>query len=1257
MSSISDSQSDISIRYPSELPIVERREEIVAAIREHQVVVITGETGSGKSTQIPKMCLEAGLGRRKWIGCTQPRRIAAITLANRVAEEMGELSHWVGHKIRFQDKTTRSTRIKFMTDGVLLAEAQSDRLFRGYDAIVVDEAHERTLNIDFLLGLIKKILPRRQDLKVVVTSATIDPEKFSQAFDNAPIIEVSGRTYPVEVWHRAPEVPEDGEEETNYVDNAIAAVDSLKRSSRRGDILVFMPTESDIRETVQRLEEKRYFHTIVLPLFGRMAASDQQRIFQLTAEEKIVVATNVAETSVTIPRIKYVIDTGLARISQYNARSRTQSLPVAPISQAAADQRKGRCGRVEAGICIRLYSEEDYLGRSAFTAPEMQRANLAEVILRMLHLKFGSVQDFPFLDPPSPAAVKDAYGVLRELNAIDASNRLTPDGRIMARLPLDPRLARILIAAGKERALREVMILAAALSIQDPRERPVEKEAQADQAHAKFRDPRSDFVGLLKIWEAYERQWQATPSQGQMRKFCRENFLSYRRLREWRDVFEEIGDILGEAKEFHATAEPASYEAIHRAIVSGYLSNIAMRKEKNIYLGTKGRQVMIFPGSGLFNKAGSWIVASEVVQTSRLFARTVGEIKPEWIEELGAHLCQRSYSEPHWEKKLGQVAAFEKVTLYGLVIVERRKINYGRIAPDKAREVFIQSALVEGELPGAHPFMEHNRELIRQIEELENKTRRRNLLVDDFTLHRFYDDRIPDIMPDVRSFDKLIKDRGGDQWLRMTEADLLRDDPDFRALDQFPDAIEAGDVRLPLRYAFEPGNPEDGVTVTVPVRVLSALSSEPFEWLVPGLLVEKTTALLKALPKGIRKRLVPVGDAAREVAERLPFREGNLYIQMSRCLQELKGLSVGAGEWDRSSVPEHLQMRFEVVDPEGKKLGEGRNLDDLKPITTERHEDRIWHEARRKWEKAGAASWGFGDIPPKIELGEDAFGVKLYAYPGVVAEGETVALRLFMNLPEAMEATRSGFMLLYRLVFAAEIKNLRRDWTFPDHMAPLVFFVGKKKDADLALQEYVMREIFELNDPVRAERALFEGVVKRLRGSIAALGRERVNEVFQVAREREEARTCLERFRKMGARNPKVLMRLDVLFKELEELVPSDFLKRLHPRHMEQLPRLLKALQVRAERVYNAPEKDIAKAEQLQPHIERREELEREASAAPTPSGLRFLDDFRWSLEEFKASVFAPEIKSRRKISSKRLDEKWREWVLTKGRETEESHC
>ncbi|MHC1727935.1 MAG: ATP-dependent RNA helicase HrpA [Syntrophobacteraceae bacterium] len=1268
--------------YPAELPITEWREKIVGAVRDNQVVVITGETGSGKSTQIPKFCIEAGRGQSGLIGCTQPRRIAAITLAARVSEELGrDGPRLVGYKIRFQDRTARSTRIKFMTDGILLAEAQRDRHFRAYDTIIVDEAHERTLNIDFLLGILKQTLARRPELKVIITSATIDPEKFSSAFGGAPIIEVSGRTYPVEVWYRPPETNEDDEaEEVSYIDQAVASVDLLRRGpGRRGDILLFMPTESDIRETVQRLEEKRYMNTAVLPLFGRMAAGDQQRIFSLTSQDKIVVATNVAETSITIPRIKYVIDTGLARIAQYNARSRTRSLPVAQVSQASADQRKGRCGRVEAGICVRLYSEREYLDRPPYTLPEIQRSNLAEVILRMLYLKLGRIQDFPFLDPPSPAAVKDGFGVLRELGAVDEHQKLTAIGKMMARLPLDPRISRMLLEARQENALRELIIIAAALSIQDPRERPLDQEAQADQAHALFRDPRSDFVTLLKIWQTC---WQepvtgealteisAQPNAGlspegqpsgkgrpngrnggngefpvrrstsQIRKFCRERFVSFRRMREWRDIVEEIRSILDELRDFLENTTPASYDAIHRSILSGYLSQVALRKEKNIYTAARGTQAMVFPGSCLFNKGGSWIVASELVQTSRLFARTAANINPEWIEEIGRHLCKYSWSEPHWEKNRGQVAAFERVTLFGLTVVEKRKVDFWRIKPKEAREIFIRSALVEGDLPGKYGFLEHNRLLLSKIEELESKARRRDLLVDEEVLFMFYDSRLPELA-DLRSFNRYIKDQGGDGFLKMTKEDLLRAQPDFETLDQFPDTIAANDIELPLKYSFRPGEEDDGVTLKVPVHTLPAISPAPFEWLVPGLIQEKVLILLKSLPKGTRKHLVPVNETARRIAQSLEFGQGDFYDQLSRKTFDLTGVRVPPDMWDEDQLPPHLRMRFEATGPQGNVLGSGRDLRSLKPLAIERHDDRLWHEARKKWEREGVTQWDFGELPRNIEIGTDALGLPRMAYPGLADEEGSVSMRLFTDPAKAAESTREGLMRLYEKTFGAEFKQLRKDWVFPGEFSSKVFFMGNQKEASATLHDYIQRELFGLQLPQAPDRDRFFGNVERLKSRLGLLGAEIREAVLDSVRERHETRAVLDRFKKMAGGNSAVINRLTVIAAELEWLLPPDFLSRSSGPQLQLLPRYLRALRIRAERAYVSPEKDRAKEEQVAPFRAILEELRKKPRQGE--QGIAFVNEICRMIEEFKISLFAPEIKTLFPISANRIEKKLRE--------------
>jgi len=1265
--------------YPAELPITEWREKIVSAIREHQVLVITGETGSGKSTQIPKFCLEAGRGRSGLIGSTQPRRIAAITLAARVSEEI-ELNgpNLVGYKIRFQDRTARTTRIKFMTDGILLTEAQKDRDFRSYDTIIVDEAHERTLNIDFLIGILKQTLPKRDDLKVIITSATIDPQKFSSAFGGAPIIEVSGRTWPVEVWYR-PAAQTENEEagDVNYNDQAVAAADLFKLSpGKRGDILIFMPTESDIMETVQRLEDQRYANTAVMPLFGRMAASDQQKIFATISEDKIVVATNVAETSITIPRIKYVIDTGLARIACYNARSKTRSLPVAPISRASADQRKGRCGRVRAGICVRLYSESEYLDRPLYTPPEIQRSNLAEVILRMLYLKLGRIQDFPFLDPPSPAAIKDGLAVLRELGAVDDHHRLTPIGRMMARLPLDPRISRMLIEASRENALVELMVIGAALSIQDPRERPLDQQAQVEQAQAVFRDRRSDFVSLLKIWQGCWQEsvtTEATPeaagrkttvcpdgrvslsgnagpsridgerspsrTSSQVRKFCGEHFLSFRRIREWRDIFEQVRSILSELGDFIENSTPASYDAIHRSILSGYLSQVALHKEKNIYSAARGRQAMVFPGSNIFNKGGQWIVASELVQTSRLFARTAANIDPAWIEEVGRHVCRYSWSEPHWERKRGQVVAFEKATVYGLTVVDRRKVNFAGINFAEARKTFIRSALVEGDLPGRYAFLEHNQALISEIEQLESKTRRRDLLVDDEAFFGFYDARIPQIA-DIRSFDKLIQDRGGDDFLKMKKEDLLRTEPDFDAMEQFPDTLSAVGTRLPVRYTFRPGEEDDGITLTVPVHTLPVLPAEPFEWLVPGMLPEKVTFLLKGLPKGIRKHLVPVNETARRIWQELDFGHGDFYRRLSEAVFNLTGTRITPGQWDTEQLPDHLRMRFEVLGPQRNVLASGRNIETLRPFAIERHEDELWNEARENWEIDELPGSDFGDLPQSIKIGTDALGIPRLAYPGLADEEGKVAVRLFAEPGRARESTRAGLMRLYKRTFAAELKEFRKDWAFPDTFSSKVLFMGGIKEASSALYDYILRGLFRLDSAQHPNRDGFLENVERLKGRMGIPGNQIRTPVLDAVRQRHDTRAVLDRFMRMAGANRAVIDRLAVIAVELETLIPPDFLSRFSDRRLRLLPRYLRGLGIRAERAYVSPEKDRAKEAQFGVYRAELEEMRKRILSRSTQEGLDFIEDVGQMIEEFKISLFAPEIKTLFPISGKRIEKK-----------------
>ncbi|MEA3230905.1 MAG: ATP-dependent RNA helicase HrpA, partial [Thermodesulfobacteriota bacterium] len=857
--------------YPeTDLPILAKKDEIIDAIEKHRVMIISGETGSGKTTQIPKFCMDAGRGLDGIIGCTQPRRIAATTVARRIAEELGQpLGKAVGYKIRFRDKTSPDGFIKIMTDGILLAEIQADPFLNGYDTVIVDEAHERSLNIDLTLGIIKRLLSRRRNLKLIVTSATIDTQKFSRAFNDAPIIEVSGQMYPVQIRYQAPASTADSMD-SSPVDLAVEAVERLGRVSPRGDILVFMPTEEDIRDTCRLLEGRCDQHTTVFPLFARLAGPEQSRVFARVSGRKIIVATNVAETSITIPGIKYVVDTGLARIPRYTPRSRCTLLPIDPISRSSADQRKGRCGRVADGVCVRLYSEEDYLSRPLFTPPEILRANLADVILRMIALKLGDVADFPFIDPPPAKSIQDGFNLLLELGAITPIHknekgrlryRLTADGKMMARLPIDPRLSRMLIEARRCGCLAEIAIIAAVLSVQDPRERPLEMQKEADRVHAAWVDPESDFVTLLNIWRWYDKELSAGKGVRKIKRFCRDHFLSYRRMREWKDIHHQLRIVLKESG-IHVGTLPETgvlsagekmefsprYTAVHQSILSGFLSNIACKKEKNIYTAAKGREVMIFPGSGLFNQAGKWIVAAEMVLTSRLFARTVAHIDPGWLESLAGDRCRYTYTDPHWDRKKGTVVAAEQVSLFGLVIVPRRNVVYGRIDADQAGDIFIESALVEGDFQQPFSFVLHNQGLIDQVLDMENRLRRRDLFIGNDVLGAFYHQRLEGVW-NVPLLKQKVKKAGGDGFLRMQKGDLFRFRPDKTALAGFPNTIQLGEGTYPCTYVYEPGGPADGVTVSIPAGTAAAVPLSALDWLVPGLIGEKIKALVRGLPK------------------------------------------------------------------------------------------------------------------------------------------------------------------------------------------------------------------------------------------------------------------------------------------------------------------------------------------------------------------------------------------------------------------------
>ena len=1328
------------VSYPAELPIAARADEIIAALRSprQRVVIISGETGCGKSTQIPKMCLEAGRGINGRIGVTQPRRLAAVTIAYRIAEELGEtLGRSVGYKIRFQDRTARNGYIKVMTDGILLAETQGDRFLHEYDTIIIDEAHERSLNIDFLLGIMCQLLDERPELKLVITSATLDTEKFSKAFRNAPIIEVSGRLYPVELEYRPPDKEE--AEDKDYVDQAVGAVEYLRREKPPGDILVFMPTEQDILETCRILEGRKWPLVKVLRLFSRLPAGEQRMVYTVTAP-KIVVATNVAETSLTIPGIRYVVDTGVARIAQYQPGTRINSLPISPVSRASADQRKGRCGRVREGLCVRLYSEADYESREEFTSPEILRSDLAEVILRMTNLGLGDPLQFPFIDRPAGKAVHDGYDTLVELGAMRKSGtraggtsprflpkpraqflvphfrwELTENGRLMARMQLDPRLSRMLLEARAENCLPEVAVLAAALSIRDPRERPPDKAAQADAVHTAFRHPDSDFLVLLNIWNRYHGDFEKLVSLVQKRRFCHENFLSFPRMREWTYLHAEISSVLKEqsfrqgegrgrganlsrgAREDGGTGNsengivsPNLYGAIHRSILSGYLSNIAAHKEKHMYSGARNRDVMLWPGSVLFGKSAGWIVSTEVVRTSRLFARTAARIDPAWLEALGGLLCKRTYSDAAWDRARGEVVAKERVTLFGLEVVRGRRVSYGRVNPAEAHEIFVMNGLVEGEVDDPPPFLAHNVALQRKVEAMEEKLRRRDILIAEAEIAKFYSVRLPGIH-DLRTLRKLLKDRGGDDaFLRLEEDALLNYRPEGATVSAFPDSVEVAGRPFRAVYKFAPGEEDDGVTITVPPELLSAIPAERLEWGVPGQYQDKIAALIKGLPKRYRKLLVPVGEKAETITREMPQapEEVPLFKAVAEFVKRRFGADIPPREWALADVPRYLRMRVAVTDSAtGRVIDAGRDVELLRKKigaadqAPSKVESPAWREAVRAWEKTGLTAWTFGDLPERVPV-----GTSLTAYPALVVENkmgsnlpfaakgrfdpildqEKVGIRLFAMRAEAAAAHPAGVRRLLLRKFGKELAFVRRYHKIPAEFDRAALYFGGREAVEKAIEEALARDVFERDIRTQAEYTAYEAEVGR---TLFEKGHALTQTTLKVLSLNAALRAELGKgiggqAGKMGSnllfpgksRFDPILKKervtpeyLDAINADLNRLVPKNFLEIYTVARLVRIPRYIEGLRIRLERGRIGPEKDKAKAAQVEPYVFELTRLDAEFKklgqgiASPNSEKRLAVEELRWMIEEFKLALFAPEIKAAFPISAVRLAKKIRE--------------
>ncbi|TRZ54501.1 ATP-dependent RNA helicase HrpA [bacterium] len=1241
------------ITYPAALPITARRADIVRAIMKHRVVVITGETGSGKTTQIPKMCLEAGRGLSGVIGCTQPRRVATVTVAHRIAEELGEeIGRSVGYQIRFEDRSGRNNYIKIMTDGILLNEAQNDPYLRRYDTIIVDEAHERSLNIDFVLGILMKLLRKRRDIKVIITSATIDTEKFSRAF-HAPIIEVSGRMYPVEVRYQPldHELEESGE--ITYVDCAVTALEKIMKGSSEGDVLIFMPTEQDIRETCQLIEAKFDNRTTVLPLFARLPWREQRRIFQPASRRKIVVATNVAETSITIPGIRYVIDTGRARISQYNPRSRTTSLPVRAISRSSADQRKGRCGRVQNGICVRLFDHADYESRPLFTEPEILRSNLAEVILRMLSLNLGDISTYPFIDPPHPKNIRDGIDILRELGAITMDTKhtepgdgqqysLTERGRMMARLPIDPRISRMIIEAEREGCVNEILIIASALSIQDPRERPIESEKEADKVHARFADHSSDFMTLLTIWNQYHGLMQTVRSKGRMKKFCREYYLSIRRMREWIDVYAQLKEILDEQgwkiRQRGEADDKALYDGIHKSIVSGYLSNIAMRKEKNIYAAARGNDVMIFPGSGLFNKGGSWIVAAEMIETSRLFARIAASIKVEWLEELGGSLCRRTYSEPHWRRDRGEVIAYEQVSLFGLVIVTRRLVSYGPINPDEASEIFIRSALIEGDLRRPLPFLLHNLGVIERISNMEDKIRRRNLLAGEDELARFYQERLPGIY-DTRTLQKLIRDRGSDEFLRMKEENVLVRIPEEDELALYPDDVILDGHRFTCDYRYEPGHPEDGVTMKVPLHMISTVPAASADWIVPGLMRERITALLKGLPKEYRKKLQPLSQTCDIIMAEMNDDRYPMISALGKFIHQRFGVDIPASLWNADAIDDRLQLRFAVLDDRGQELTASRDISGLQKDIIAEAQSNAFEKARKSWEKTCVTTWDFGYLPDAIALESEGL-LEGYAYPGLEAARGCVNIRLYKNKHEAEVLHNKGVAALYIIYFKNEFKYLKKTISLTGDMKKCADSFGGARSVESAILEKLAHDLFSKN--IRSRDA-FNRHAEDIRSRILPHGQDIMNRCGPAIKSCYDTSTFLQNLRHANRSNKPALDYLAYLREEMNQLMPGDFLMHYDSERLIHVMKYLKAIGIRAERGMAHLDKALGRIREVNIFSDNLQHMINSSSAGTSEEKLKLIEEYRWMIEEYKVSLFAQELKTAFPVSRKRLEKKKQE--------------
>ncbi|HEY6641186.1 ATP-dependent RNA helicase HrpA [Povalibacter sp.] len=1218
------SQLRLRLEFDAALPITAHREEIAKAMAAHQVIVLCGATGSGKTTQLPKICLEAGRGTFGMIGHTQPRRIAARAIADRLSVELGtSVGGAVGYQVRFTDRVGPDCRVKLMTDGILLREIEGDRLLRRYDTLIIDEAHERNLNIDFLLGVLRRILPQRPELRVIITSATIDPQRFADFFNGAPVIEVSGRSYPVEVRYH-PLFDDEEESELSLPEGVVNAVQELDRESR-GDVLVFLPGEKQIRDVADELGQAKLHNTEVLPLYSRLSTRDQERIFERHTARRIVLATNVAETSLTVPGIKYVVDSGLARISRYSLRGKVQRLPIEPISQASADQRKGRCGRESEGICIRLFAEDEFLQRPEFTPPEVLRTNLASVILQMSTLGLGEPEDFPFVDPPDTRLINDGYRLLQELKAVDDSRRVTSLGRQIASLPVDPRLARMLVAAGHHRCVTEMLVLSAFLASQDPRERPSDAQQQADQRHATYADPRSDFVTILNLWKLFREQ-SAALSGNQLRKWCRENFLSFLRMREWQELHRQLGEVVRDLK-LPLNEAPAEYGDLHQSILTGFLGGIGVLDERREYEGARGTRFVVAPGTPLAAKPPRWIVAANLMETTRLYARMVAAIEPQWIEAAGEHLIKRSYSEPHWVEDRGFVAAFESTALYGLTLSARRRVNFGNVAAREAQIIFVREALVEGRSRLQADFLAHNRALRHRVESLEAKIRRRDVMVDEQALVDFYLARLPEQVNSVPTLERWLKERahGNGANLRMSLPDVLRRPIDDIGEQNYPDELQIGGNTLPLQYRFEPALPDDGLTVTVPEPLLGTLDAGQLAWLVPGWREEKITAVLRALPKSVRKSLVPVPEhAARAVAE--IDVGGDFNAAMARWISRTAGETVSADDVARLPLPDELRFNVRVVDLQGRKIAEGRDLSELKRTLRARNADP--GATARQLAAAKHRSWDFEPLP--VEESVERRGLRFTVYPTLRDRGDSVEIVEAKSLQEAMTLLRQGVLRLAMLALPEQVKYARK--RFAEQRELVLLGQGLSSGRPLAdsLAERAFAECF-LGAGVELPRSAqaFQALLDRRRAEFGAVVDRLSQQIIEVLKEMRGVRDKLA-----ALQGPAFKAISEVATAQLAALIPPGFPLDVPELLWPHLSKYLKALSRRLEKVAGNAKHDAELSHRVAPFLKGFNDLNRASQGQTVRTEL---DRLQWMIEEFRVSLFAQDLRTATPVSDKRL--------------------